>query len=978
MKNRLLILFCLTFIFPFSLLSQELEQFETETQQLIYFFKGSKYLVPHTAASLENAIKQLNTIWDYKSKERITVFFEDFSDVGNGGTIVIPRNFLLIEVSPFNYTFGIIPSNDRMQWLMNHELTHVVMTDKPAAIDRFYRSVFGSKVLADNDNPISHIYSYLTTPRWYCPRWYQEGIAVLMETWLSGGLGRVLGGYDEMVFRTLALENDYFYRVAGLETEGTTIDFQVGANSYLYGTRFISYLARKYGVEKLMQFYSRTEDSYRFYASQFKHTFNISVSDAWDEWIEYEKDFQQKNFERIKKNKITEYRQITGEAIGSVSKPFFDKKNKKLLAAVNYPGSLAHISSFNLETGKEEKLTNLVGISLYDVTSIAYNPEQEKIFYSTHNGKWRSIRSFDIQTEENQELIEYSRTGDFAVNKIDNSLWGVQHYSGRATIVNIPEPYKKIVPIHTLQYGKSFFNLTISNDGKYLLGTLSDAIGKQELVRLDLHNLSLGKFEPEKIYEFEGSNASEFVFSDDNRYVFGTSYYTGVSNVFRINLETKKLDILTNTETGFFRPLQISEDSLLVFKYTGNGMLPCVIKIEPLEDVEAIEYFGQKIVEDNPIVKSWILPPASSMNIDSLYISEGSYSPISEMKIAGFYPIVEGYKDYAAFGYKFNIMDPIALSSLKTTISYTPNLQLPEKERFHINFDYSYWRWNLKATYNYANFYDLFGPTKVSRKGYSIALKYKEDIIIHKAPEEFNWSVRLAGYFDLEKMPDYQNVDAAFDKLFTGLFSLKYSFMTKSLGSVEDENGISSNFYFYNSLVNEKYIPKLFADVSLATLLPMKNSIFWLRLYAGHSFGDKENPFTNFYFGGFGNNWVDYQDAQRYRSMESFPGFGINQLGAKNFAKAMLEWNSSPLRFRSLGWLWFYVTYSRLSVFSSVLASDFNQLSNIQTAYSVGTQLEFELVFFSLLKTNLAFGYGFGFQREQRLSKEFMLSLKLF
>ena len=60
---------------------------------------------------------------------------------------------------------------------------------------------------------------------------------------MNGGLGRALGGYDEMVFRSLARENQYIYQVVGLESEGTAADFQVGANSYLYGTRFMNYLA---------------------------------------------------------------------------------------------------------------------------------------------------------------------------------------------------------------------------------------------------------------------------------------------------------------------------------------------------------------------------------------------------------------------------------------------------------------------------------------------------------------------------------------------------------------------------------------------------------------------------------------------------------------------------------------------------------------------------------------------------------------
>ena len=87
---------------------------------------------------------------------------------------------------------------------------------------------------------MSMLYSFLTSPRWYSPRWYHEGIAVFLETWMAGGIGRTLGGYDEMVFRTMVLEDAYFYDVVGLESEGTTIDFQVGQNSYLYGTRFVT------------------------------------------------------------------------------------------------------------------------------------------------------------------------------------------------------------------------------------------------------------------------------------------------------------------------------------------------------------------------------------------------------------------------------------------------------------------------------------------------------------------------------------------------------------------------------------------------------------------------------------------------------------------------------------------------------------------------------------------------------------------
>jgi len=170
-----------------------------------------------------------------------------------------------------------MPSNERMNWMMNHELVHIVAGDKAAGADIFFRSLFLGKVAPTAENPVSMFYSYLTTPRWYSPRWYHEGIAVFLETWMAGGLGRALGAYDEMVFRTMVRDSIYIYDLVGLESEGTTIDFQVGVNSYLYGTRFMSYLSDQYGPQKLLKWVSRSPGSKRYFAAQFKNVYGVSA-----------------------------------------------------------------------------------------------------------------------------------------------------------------------------------------------------------------------------------------------------------------------------------------------------------------------------------------------------------------------------------------------------------------------------------------------------------------------------------------------------------------------------------------------------------------------------------------------------------------------------------------------------------------------------------------------------------------------------
>ena len=42
---------------------------------------------------------------------------------------------------------------------------------------------------------------------------------------MSGGVGRALGGYDEMYFRSLVADSARLSTVVGLESEGTTKDF---------------------------------------------------------------------------------------------------------------------------------------------------------------------------------------------------------------------------------------------------------------------------------------------------------------------------------------------------------------------------------------------------------------------------------------------------------------------------------------------------------------------------------------------------------------------------------------------------------------------------------------------------------------------------------------------------------------------------------------------------------------------------------
>jgi len=63
----------------------------------------------------------------------------------------------------------------------------------------------------------------------------------------------------------------------------------------------------------------------------------------------------------------------------------------------------------------------------------------------------------------------------------------------------------------------------------------------------------------------------------------------------------------------------------------------------------------------------------------------------------------------------------------------------------------------LHLTRNDADFYDLFGPTKQSRRGNSFGGGYNRALIYDK-PRELDFNFDLTYYTNLETLPGFQNV----------------------------------------------------------------------------------------------------------------------------------------------------------------------------------------------------------------------------
>ena len=958
---------------------------ETSDLQVIYYQPGESYLVPHTTRSFLSALEAQLRLWNYVPDGRIGVFLRDFYDHGNAATFVAPWNQINVDIAPSNEPYETFTSADRIEAMAMHETMHVATKDRAAPVDARYRRLFSGKVEVEAAHPESLLYNYLTVPRHTTPQWYMEGSAVFTETWMMGGVGRAQGGYDEMVFRAMVHDDARFYDPLGLVSKGTEVDFQTGANAYLYGTRYMDYLAYTYGTEKLLAWWRRDAGSRRYYADQFQQVYGMSLDESWRQWITWEHGFQRQNLKAVHEHPVTEFHDLTHKDLGAVSRSFLSADGSKLLTAIRYPGQVAHIVSIARSDGTVTPLKEIRGARSYIVTSLAYDPRTETLFYTTNNSTFRNIEALDLRSGKSRMLLQAARIGDLVYNPTDRSLWGLRFSNAYVVLVRIPYPYRSWEALYRFPAYEVAFDLDLSPDGALASVSVSGPgprpgspqvtevriMRTADLVKGEaapLHTLTMGTAVPES-----------FAFSPDGRYLYGSSFYTGVSNIYRYEIATEKLDAVSNAEIGFFRPLPLDDTHLIVLRYSAKGFVPTLIEAKPTEDLSAVTFLGEQVAEKHPEVQKWVAPIPASIDYQSRILNSGDYRPSGQLAMESLIPVIQGYQGAKAGGVSARFSDPLVLARIETDLSYSPDDNYPARQRLHTSIKGSEGDWTVGGAWNGADFYDLFGPTKRSLAGYNGYVGY-DHALIYDPPQTLDFIAKVAGYGDLVTLPGFQNVNSPSANLFSGMAELVSKDARQSPGAVDAETGHSWSLKAHAYGAAGQFTPDFTGTYDVGFPLPLDHSSIWLRTGAALSTGSPSYPLANFYLGGFGNNYVDTAvngGAQRYRTLLSLPGFDIDALGGKSLVKSLLEWCLPPLRFEGLGSPGFYASWARPEVFVGVLETDVTNSGLHQSSEDVGAQVDFQLHVMHRQPMMLSIGLARGFGGGGLGKTEFMISLQV-
>ena len=961
-------------LFSSSIAAAQLQWYEKESEHFrVVFREGHSHLIHHILASAESALQRLTKLFHYTPSEKIVINTYDVNDYGAGSATSVPRNYIWLDLAPLEPGYENIPYNERLQWLLSHELVHVVVNDLATNVESFNRSIF-SKVAPEQVQPLSIFYSVLTNFSRYTPRWHQEGIAVFLETWLSGGFGRMMGSFDEMYFRSLVLQGKAFPSDILLETQVPHSSFLVETNYYLFGERFAAYLVFTYGPEKLLQWYTATAtDVYKSFVQKFEAVYGLKFETAWEQFIEAERRFQESNLAKLEAAPLTPITRLSEQPIGAVSHPHADAAGKVLYWGEHRPHHLASVQRFDLTTRESSELTTLPTPSMHQVASTAFDAANGILFFTTKNNQlYRDVWMVDVRSGAKRLLFEDSRVGHLAVSSTTHELWGIRHSGGEATLVCSQYPYDSLQECIRFDIGDEIQGLAVSNSGEKLVAVLHKANGDQILALTDCTKIKGGPATYTVISD-KGSPENPS-WSPDNKTVYWNAYVNGVSNIYKVTLDSLRVQPVTHTLAGLFKPVYVSKDSLFAFEFTTDGFRPVLIPNGVAERLPAISYFGQQVYELYPRIGDWAIATHDTLLSIDPELLANEYNGFNHLKVVSFIPVISGFQSKKVLGVFAHVSDPILNHDLIVETGVSPFRELNQPTEFHLKLRYDYRKeYEFGWEYNGPDFYDLFNRRKRGMLGSKIRIG-NTHYWIYDNPHKLKQLSEIALYTGVQFISD-NLVRVSQPDFFVAQTGINSQSLRRTIGSSDYESGNEygiTAMLFGSNPKDPQYGLQVYGEWDHFTTYIRPHNVLHFKLAAGYHGINEKLRQSRFYFGGFGNRAIENVDAKQFRKVFRFPGIPIYSLGVDRFAKVMLENNFPPIRFGDVSLGQHFLNHIDASLYSQTLIANTKRWFNID----VGVQANLVIKHWFNLESTLSAGVARAWMNGMP-SDEWFISYKL-
>ena len=523
----------------------------------IYYHEGTEVIARRVAEMCEQVHDTLVPVMGWEPLERTHVLLRDTTESANGSASVRPRARMTLHMVPPGSFDNLGNYADHLRILITHEYTHILHLQTHDGVSRVINSVFGPTYF----------------PNQVQPTWFIEGMAVLNETKFSSA-GRLRGATFEMYIRTNVLEDTFF----SLDQMSSGINYwPKGHVPYLYGAFFLSYIAERFGHDKLVEISHEYGSELLPYGLNkiAKRVLGHTFVDLYYDWKRDLTEKYEKQAQRLRDRGLTQSTPVTFKGMHT-SRPRYSADGKYIYFTFNDGYEIRGLWRVDRKSGKTEKLRfveneyNLspdpAGRYFYYSTTAPYRTYfmfNDLFRFDPRTGKSTRLtygfRAAEPEVSQDGRSILFRRirseTGDLMMSDID----------GRNISLMVASPGRHIVDSYAW-----------SPDGRELAYSIFSPGGYYSICRMSRGKESLDCILREKSLNTKPS------YDPSGRYLLFTSDRTGIFNIYAWDLRERKLWQVTNVLNGAQYPAVSPEGTQIAFRhYSSTGWDIHTMRFDP-------------------------------------------------------------------------------------------------------------------------------------------------------------------------------------------------------------------------------------------------------------------------------------------------------------------------------------------------------------------------------------------------------------